>query len=117
MQCSCGGAWLAEETLAALVALGRLPWRPRTGVTRPCPMCHEPMQIVSLANVVLDRCPPHGVWFDKHELASVVVRMRAQVAKRITPVLGSRTGLPPQLDRRQQARLLSALFALSNSLE
>jgi len=46
-----------------------------------------------------------------------VVRMRAQVAKRVTPVLGSRTGMPPQLDRRQQARLLSALFALSNSLE
>lgn len=101
--------------LAKIVALGRLPWRPRTGVTRPCPMCARPMQIVSIVGVVIDRCPPHGVWFDKHELGTVIVRIREQVAMRVTPVLGSRTGLPPQLPRNQQARLLSALYELSNN--
>ncbi len=78
-------------------------------------MCAEPMQIVSLAGVVLDRCPPHGVWFDKHELASVVTRIRDQVTRRVTPVLGSRSGMPPRLDRRQQARLLSALMELADT--
>jgi len=117
MQCSCGGAWLAERTLAEIVALSGLAWRPRTGATRPCPMCKQPMQIASLAGVVLDRCPPHGVWFDKSELGAVIVRIREQMARRITPVLGSRTGMPPQLDHRRQARLLSALFDLTSSRE
>ena len=30
------------------------------------------MQTVMLGSVALDRCAPHGVWFDKHELVSLL---------------------------------------------
>jgi len=35
------------------------------------------MEPVSLGTVALDRCGPHGVWFDKHELADLLAQSKA----------------------------------------
>ena len=39
----------------------------------PCPACSEPMGTWSLFKVQIDRCEPHGVWFDPDELAQVLL--------------------------------------------
>ena len=43
--------------------------RARTTHVRACPECGTAMQTVKLGHVALDRCEPHGVWFDASELA------------------------------------------------
>src|SRR4051812_23664654 len=53
-------------------ALVRLPWAARVGAPRPCPMCTAGMQTVGLAGIELDRCAPHGIWFDATELDAVL---------------------------------------------
>ena len=40
-----------------------------------CPSCHEPMHPTEVHQVKLDRCPKHGIWFDKHELATALLRI------------------------------------------
>lgn len=45
-----------------------------TTVTRTCPSCSEPLDVVSHEGVDIDRCPAgHGVWLDKGELRAVVL--------------------------------------------
>ena len=77
LHCRCGGAWLAEGVLAELAshvrgAVVQLPWRDRLGAIRACPMCAFAMQTVELSGVQLDRCAPHGIWFDATELDAVL---------------------------------------------
>ena len=75
---ACGGAWVADEVLVPLLeeranTLIELEWKPRAAdAVRTCPTCTEPMQHVTLGSVALDRCPPHGVWFDAGELAAAL---------------------------------------------
>ena len=70
----CGGAWVADDVLVPLLeeranALLELEWKPRAAdARRSCPTCSRAMQNVMLGTVALDRCPPHGVWFDSGEL-------------------------------------------------
>jgi Zn-finger nucleic acid-binding protein len=74
----CDGAWVLEDVLVAMLeqsanTLVELPWQPRPiDQLRPCAECGEPMQTVMLGTVALDRCVPHGVWFDRKELAAVL---------------------------------------------
>ena len=78
---ACDGAWIHEDVLVGMMqetAAGMvfLPWLPRDpqgpDAARPCAVCKQPMQAVSLGTVALDRCAEHGVWFDATELAAVL---------------------------------------------
>jgi Zn-finger nucleic acid-binding protein len=76
---TCGGVWAAEASV-------RRRWENVTGapplpvlsrrVDRlrrlPCAACGTPMEKVMLGAIELDRCDPHGVWFDAGELERVV---------------------------------------------
>ena len=82
LHCRCGGAWLAETVLVDMAArvrgaLVKLPWAVRSGQPRPCPMCAAGMQMVELGGIELDRCAPHGIWFDATELDAVLTVARA----------------------------------------
>jgi Zn-finger nucleic acid-binding protein len=74
----CNGAWVVADVLVPMLeerasSLVELPWRPRAEThVRACPQCGAAMQTVSLGTVALDRCEPHGVWFDARELAGVL---------------------------------------------
>jgi len=80
---TCGGAWIHEDALVAIVEASAatvisLPWKGRPkDVDRPCAICGTLMEPVSLGTVALDRCGPHGVWFDKHELADLLAQSKA----------------------------------------
>jgi Zn-finger nucleic acid-binding protein len=78
-KCSrCDGAWVRSEVLVPLLeqsasTLVELPWKPSDEArVRACPECAASMQNVKLGTVALDRCEPHGVWFDPHELADLL---------------------------------------------
>lgn len=74
----CDGAWVKAEVLVPLLEqsashLVELPWQPnREDHVRACPECATGMQTVKLGSVALDRCEPHGVWFDANELAALL---------------------------------------------
>lgn len=42
----------------------------------PCAACRQPMEPLVLFDEPVDRCTEHGVWFDKHELETVLERSR-----------------------------------------
>ena len=75
---TCNGAWVDADVLVPLLeqsasALVALPWQPNTeDHVRACPNCSKSMETVKLGTVALDRCEPHGVWFDAKELAAVL---------------------------------------------
>lgn len=74
----CDGAWVKADVLVPLLeqrasALIELPWQPNVeNHVRACPECGTNMQTVKLGDVALDRCEPHGVWFDRKELAALL---------------------------------------------
>ena len=74
----CSGAWVKDEVVAPLLeerasALVALDWQPRpVDSIRACPECAKAMDTVKLGTVDLDRCPPHGVWFDAGELEAAL---------------------------------------------
>jgi Zn-finger nucleic acid-binding protein len=74
----CEGAWIHADVLVPLLeqsasTLVELDWRPNTeDHVRACPDCATAMQTVKLGSVALDRCEPHGVWFDAKELAALL---------------------------------------------
>jgi Zn-finger nucleic acid-binding protein len=75
---SCDGAWIQADVLVPLLeqsaaTLVELAWQPNTeDHVRACPECAAAMQTVKLGTVALDRCEPHGVWFDAKELAALL---------------------------------------------
>jgi uridylate kinase len=75
---TCDGAWVAAEVLVPLLEQSASTsvapsWQPNhEDHARPCPSCQATMQTVKLGTVALDRCEPHGVWFDAHELADLL---------------------------------------------
>ena len=76
--------WVEEAVLEEMV-LEMLPIGPlkrlqlevmkRSEAPIACPSCQEPMHETRISHVVLDRCPKHGVWFDKKELAIALLRV------------------------------------------
>jgi len=75
---ACDGAWVKADVLVPLLeqsasTLVDLPWQPNPGNhVPPCPECSTSMETVKLGTVALDRCAPHGVWFDAKELAALL---------------------------------------------
>ena len=75
---SCDGAWVESEVLVPMLeqsasTLVELPWKPGAeDHVRRCPECAKVMESVKLGTVALDRCEPHGVWFDAQELAALL---------------------------------------------
>ena len=75
---TCDGAWIHEDVLVGMLqettsTMVFLPWHPRPkDQERACAVCRAPMAPVSLGDVALDRCAEHGIWFDAHELASLI---------------------------------------------
>lgn len=73
---TCLGAFLQDAALAGLVnEMTDEPWElpAPTGDPgpRPCPVCKQPM-VIEKAEVEIDRCAGHGVWFDAGELATAL---------------------------------------------
>ena len=76
-RCACGAAWVPEAAFVEMVAVMRegtvpIPWHERAGEPRPCPQCQASMRTVALADIPLDRCDSHGIWFDGDELQRVL---------------------------------------------
>jgi pSer/pThr/pTyr-binding forkhead associated (FHA) protein/Zn-finger nucleic acid-binding protein len=80
----CGGLWVEEPVLSEMV-LTMLPPQPhgrlllavlqRAGEKLPCPTCGDAMHPTEIHGVELDRCPKHGIWFDKPELEEALRRV------------------------------------------
>jgi Zn-finger nucleic acid-binding protein len=88
---------LLEQSASTLV---ELPWQPNTeDHVRACPECAKAMQTVKLGTVALDRCEPHGVWFDAKELAALLGQ-----AKKF------RAGSHPEIHHRGLLERLAGIF-------
>jgi hypothetical protein len=81
----CGGIWLdagelesllADEANARQAVASLIPVQNCPEVRRKCPICRKDMDKVNIGpedNVtLLDRCPGHGLWFDRGELKQVL---------------------------------------------
>lgn len=72
---TCRGVWLPEEVVReqagrSLVFTGGVYGE------RRCPVCDETMDEPLVFDVPVDRCEPHGMWFDKAELERVIERSK-----------------------------------------
>ncbi len=72
---ACRGVWVSHAILAEMILVmrNRLDSEGPRFVARPgevvaCLECGKPMATVSLAGAWVERCEPHGVWFDADEL-------------------------------------------------
>ena len=87
---------------------------PRTGMPRICARCPIAMTMWTLYDVEIDRCPEHGLWFDRDELGTILQANSAAYAQRpngtIRPAFGVipfgigvivHSILAPWLDRRR----------------
>jgi len=81
---TCGGMWVDEAVLAEMVQEMRPPGplqrlhlavMDRSEAPIACPSCREPMHQTKIHDVILDRCPKHGIWFDKAELGTALLRL------------------------------------------
>ncbi|MBN2512128.1 MAG: zf-TFIIB domain-containing protein [Sedimentisphaerales bacterium] len=82
---ACGGVWLdadelesllSDETQTRQVMSSLTAAQNCTETVRKCPICRKKMEKVNFGTVhnkvLLDRCPAHGLWFDRGELARVL---------------------------------------------
>lgn len=72
----CLGVFLQDAALVGLISeMTEAPWEmpPASGTPGPrgCPVCAQPMT-VEVAEVTLDRCAGHGLWFDAGELGTAL---------------------------------------------
>ncbi len=80
----CAGVWLDDTDAQGLLApLTDLHDRTAAYPPVPCPRCGEgmPAQYSAMANVEVDRCEEHGVWFDRDEVAHIahaIAQMRGE---------------------------------------
>jgi Zn-finger nucleic acid-binding protein len=77
----CQGHWVTIEVLREMAEAMVMPPRPVSIRLIPdrrdplqCPSCEKPMETWMLHEVPIDRCGPHGLWFDRAELQSVLFR-------------------------------------------
>ena len=80
---TCAGSFVENAALAAMVSeMSQQPWDVpvMSGAPgdRACPICAEPMIVEVLEAVTIDRCAPHGVWFDDTELAAALEHASAE---------------------------------------
>lgn len=79
---TCTGLWIGMGSVLEMAVQMQTPPEPvmlspvdelRTPLA--CPACNEPMRAVLMFGVAIDLCSKnHGVWFDAHELALVLLR-------------------------------------------
>ena len=80
-----------------------------------CPRCNAMMNrhlMVRGSSVIVDRCAPHGVWFDAHEL-----RRLAELAARDGVEIRFKPELPYQADPEIQKAIAAALIRPMNPLD
>lgn len=107
----CKGTWIEEQSLAERVGSMRteLPrpiaragsarprsapegsaqsivWASTESRNRPCASCGDTMESLVLYDVTVDRCAPHGVWFERHGLTSVLERSAVPAAAAVAMV-------------------------------
>ena len=73
----CTGSFVENAALAQMIAeLTGALWEPpapsSVAGTRACPACGDTMMVESMEEVAIDRCSPHGVWFDRGELETAL---------------------------------------------
>lgn len=106
----CGGIWLAQPVIATAFQDPTWPhgvsmWWRRELV---CPVCaangtDETMASVMVDELMLDRCPDHGLWFDRGELARLIGGTPAKELDRLKSILES-TKAPAWVVEAQQRR-------------
>jgi hypothetical protein len=74
---TCAGSFVENAALEAMVMeMSQKPWDVPviSGAPgdRACPICAKPMLVEVLEAVTIDRCGPHGVWFDDTELQAAL---------------------------------------------
>jgi Zn-finger nucleic acid-binding protein len=78
---ACRGQWLRADVLVEMTTTMqitarpiRMRWRENLGApTLSCPTCGHAMATWTLYGVPIDRCEPHGLWFDTGELMMVLL--------------------------------------------
>lgn len=73
----CEGAWISEQALVERVAAmqhapAAIEWSTESRTALTCVVCAQPMAALVVFGVPIDRCRPHGFWFDRDELAEVL---------------------------------------------
>lgn len=76
----CSGVFVENGALVELMSTMRSnPWEltPAEGPPGPrvCPVCAAAMTLERVETIELERCPQHGVWFDRDELADALLRL------------------------------------------
>lgn len=77
----CRGAWVVSGTIAPLLEprfgpLDALPLVPRPYAALRCPDCRSELERRRIADIEVDICEAHGVWFDHRELERVEAAAR-----------------------------------------
>jgi Zn-finger nucleic acid-binding protein len=75
----CSGAFVETPALEAMIAeMAHAPYElPAPAAapgTRACPVCGEPTWAQALEGRTVERCPAHGVWFERGALSEVLAR-------------------------------------------
>jgi len=89
----CTGLLLPEPALSQMIAemigstVSALGWRGKVAEPQPlvltpreatehltCPRCTTQMEATNLYGIEVDRCPAHGLWFDRDELEKALQR-------------------------------------------
>jgi Zn-finger nucleic acid-binding protein len=102
----CQGVMLSEATVSQLIAdmigdqVSQFGWQGKIAEPQPlvleprasassealtCPHCATAMEPRDLYGIAVDRCPAHGIWFDRQELADALARAYTAGQGRITP--------------------------------
>lgn len=73
---ACQGVWLTPAAARRLIerpfgALGKLPRISAGNAALRCPTCHKELERCGVAEVEIDVCAEHGVWFDHREVERV----------------------------------------------
>ncbi len=93
----CSGQWVTADTLVEMAQVMTQPNQPRIRFWRhqraaiACPTCTQPMATWKFHQVEIDRCEPHGIWFDAGELERVLLGVFEEDQHprlRRTPTLG-----------------------------
>lgn len=91
-QCpQCGGMFVGDQELNKMLATVDAKKNPNERRTtadwpvgedvseRKCPVCDQAMHRMTMERVIVERCTPHGVWFDKNELQRVLAPNKDEV--------------------------------------
>ncbi len=94
----CKGSWISEQALHERVEAARgarpgLTWHREARAVLMCTICAEPMETLVVHETPVDRCPRHGIWFDRHELAHVLAAVAA-----VAPVTAAAATADPARD-------------------